>query len=68
MDETLTASTNRPITFSVKGQDTVVRGIATWSAGTEVYVTRIRNNGTCCLRIPGSLYTQDARLSDIDVP
>lgn len=60
----MTATTTRPVTFSITDEDTVVRNIRTFPAGTEVYVTRIRPDGTARIRICGSLFTQTVRVAD----
>jgi hypothetical protein len=66
MNETLVATTRRAITFGVTGPDTVRRDQQTHAAGTEVYVTRIRDNGSCRIRIPGTLLEQTVRITDVE--
>jgi hypothetical protein len=56
---TLVGRTIRPVCFARKGdrtRPTLVTSIITEPAGVEVYVSRVRSDGTCTLRIPGTLY------------
>ena len=63
--ETLTGYTTQAHTFGITGRDKVRRSFQTVPAGTLVYVRRIRANGTCEARIPGTRLTQTVYLSTI---
>jgi hypothetical protein len=58
MNETLTGRTTRDITFGDESKKVFTFG-ARKPAGTEVYVTRMRKDGTWDIRIPGTLLTQN---------
>ena len=66
-NETLTGRTTREITFGHTDPRTkVVTSFARKPAGTEVYVTRQRKDGTWDIRIPGTLYTQNVYLASVE--
>jgi hypothetical protein len=67
MSETLTGRTTREVTFGYTDpRSKVVTSITRKPAGTEVYVTRMRADGTWDIRIPGTLYTQNVRPASVE--
>jgi hypothetical protein len=67
MSETLTGRTTRQVTFDYTDPRTKrVTSITRRPAGTDVYVTRMRKDGTWDIRIPGTLYTQNVRPAAVE--
>lgn len=67
-NETLIGTTNRRIVMTQPFRYGIhKRSIPTpVPAGTEVYVTRIKDDGTCTLRVPGTLIEQRCHVADVD--
>lgn len=65
MSETLTGKTTREIMFHDSSQKVFTFGTRK-AAGTEVYVTRMRKDGTWDIRIPGTLLTQNVYPASVE--
>jgi hypothetical protein len=55
---TLTGRTTRPVSFTDESCKVITSAVRK-PAGTEVYVERMRKDGTWDIRIPGTLLTQN---------
>jgi hypothetical protein len=62
--DTLTGTTARPVTFSHRDRDGISHP-RKFDAGQTVYVTRIKDDGTCTIRIAGSLYEQRVHITTV---
>jgi hypothetical protein len=59
--ETLIGTTTRDVTFIERGLEGITRPHRI-AAGVKVYVTRVKDDGTCTIRICGSLLEQRVQL------
>jgi hypothetical protein len=65
--ESLVGTTTRPVTFAEADR----KGIShprRMPAGTSVYVSRIKDDGMCTIRVCGSLMTQQVHMFTTVVP